>query len=60
MKSNRLYGTFKGNTAIFNIGDLSDMLYDLFEEMGLEITHLRWDSEKKQFDISFETIKDDS
>ena len=59
-KGKALYGVFRGSTAVFNTTHLGDMIYDLFEEMGLEITHLRWDNEKKQFDISFETVKDDS
>ena len=52
MKSS--YGVFQGNTAYFDISHLCDMIYDYFDEMGLEITYLRWIPEKKRFDVAFE------
>jgi len=56
MKSS--YGAFQGNTAHFDISHLCDMIYDHFEDMGLEITYLRWIPEKKRFDVAFEEAHD--
>ena len=53
------YGVFRGNTVVFDVAHLTEILYDLFEDMELEVQYLRWDKEKQQFDVSFEEIKDE-
>ena len=58
-ESESIYGEFTGHTAEFNLLALSDMVYDFMEEMGLEVTYLRWYKENQKFNVSFEGAKDE-